>query len=124
MTTVPGDTMQPILETRGLTKVFGNGTQALTEVDLTVRPGTIHGIVGANGAGKSTLIKIISGAIRPSAGSVTWQGRGVDCSSPYHFAMTVLPDDLAALVRLATFVQRFGVPRMDTATSSSWHHSR
>ena len=82
MTTGPGDTIQPILETRGLTKVFGNGTQALTEVDLTVRPATIHGIVGANGAGKSTLIKIISGAIRPSDGSITWKGREVDWSSP------------------------------------------
>lgn len=83
MTTGPGETrQQPILETRGLTKVFGNGTQALTEVDLRVRPATIHGIVGANGAGKSTLIKIISGAIRPSDGSVTWKGREVDWSSP------------------------------------------
>ena len=82
MTTGPGDTSQPILETRGLTKVFGNGTQALTEVDLQVRPATIHGIVGANGAGKSTLIKIISGAIRPSAGTVLWKGREVDWSSP------------------------------------------
>ena len=82
MTTRPGDATQPILETRGLSKVFGNGTQALTDVDLLVRPATIHGIVGANGAGKSTLIKIISGAIRPSDGALLWKGREVDWSSP------------------------------------------
>jgi ribose transport system ATP-binding protein len=83
MTLRPGDTSQQlILETRGLSKVFGNGTQALTEVDLQVRPATIHGIVGANGAGKSTLIKIISGAIRPSEGAVIWKGSEVDWSSP------------------------------------------
>jgi len=75
-------TMGPILETRGVSKVFGNGTQALTDVDMVVRPATIHGIVGANGAGKSTLIKIISGAIRPSDGAILWKGREVDWSSP------------------------------------------
>ncbi len=78
----PDDAKQLILETRGLTKVFGNGTQALTEVDLQVRPATIHGIVGANGAGKSTLIKIVAGAIRPTDGAVLWKGREVDWSSP------------------------------------------
>ncbi len=82
METRPGDTTPFILEARGLTKVFGNGTQALTEVDLQVRPATIHGIVGANGAGKSTLIKIISGAIQPTEGVLLWKGREVDWSSP------------------------------------------
>jgi ribose transport system ATP-binding protein len=82
MTSGPGDTTEPILEARGVSKVFGNGTQALTDVDLLVRPATIHGIVGANGAGKSTLIKIISGAIRPSAGALLWKGAEVDWSSP------------------------------------------
>jgi ribose transport system ATP-binding protein len=82
MTATPGDTTELILETRGLTKVFGNGTQALTDVDLRVRPATIHGIVGANGAGKSTLIKIVAGAIRPSDGAVIWKGSEVDWSSP------------------------------------------
>ncbi len=81
MTSRPGDT-NLILETRGLSKVFGNGTQALTDVDLAVRPATIHGIVGANGAGKSTLIKIVSGAIRPSDGAVFWKGQEVDWGSP------------------------------------------
>jgi ribose transport system ATP-binding protein len=82
MTSGPGGSMDLILETRGLTKVFGNGTQALTDVDLQVRPATIHGIVGANGAGKSTLIKIVSGALRPTEGVVVWKGREVDWASP------------------------------------------
>jgi ribose transport system ATP-binding protein len=74
--------MQHILETRAISKVFGNGTQALTDVDVQVRPATIHGIVGANGAGKSTLIKIVSGAIRPSDGAMLWKGQEVDWNSP------------------------------------------
>jgi ribose transport system ATP-binding protein len=82
MTSRPGETANLILETQGLSKVFGNGTQALTDVDLQVRPATIHGIVGANGAGKSTLIKIISGALQPTEGAIVWKGQPVDWSSP------------------------------------------
>jgi ribose transport system ATP-binding protein len=57
-----------------VTKVFPNGTRALRGVDLAVAAGTVHGLVGANGAGKSTLIKIMSGALPPTAGRITWRG--------------------------------------------------
>jgi ribose transport system ATP-binding protein len=82
MVASPGATSQPILNAVGISKVFGNGTQALTDVDLEVRPGTIHGIVGANGAGKSTLIKIISGAIGLSEGTLLWKGAEVAWATP------------------------------------------
>jgi putative multiple sugar transport system ATP-binding protein len=52
--------MQPILEMRNITKTFP-GVKALTDVNLTVLPAEIHGIVGENGAGKSTLMKVLSG---------------------------------------------------------------
>jgi putative multiple sugar transport system ATP-binding protein len=52
--------MQPILEMRNITKTFP-GVKALTDVNLTVMPAEIHGIVGENGAGKSTLMKVLSG---------------------------------------------------------------
>jgi ribose transport system ATP-binding protein len=58
-----------------VTKVFPTGTRALRGVDLEVDAGTVHGLVGANGAGKSTLIKIMSGALRPTEGIISWQGR-------------------------------------------------
>jgi ribose transport system ATP-binding protein len=58
-----------------VTKVFPNGTRALRGVDLAVEAGTVHGLVGANGAGKSTLIKIMSGALRPTAGRIAWRGQ-------------------------------------------------
>ncbi len=59
---------------RGVRKRFG-GTVALDGVDLDVRSGEIHALLGENGAGKSTLMKILAGAIRPDAGSITLEGR-------------------------------------------------
>lgn len=62
------------LEVRGLTKRYG-GVSALTDVDLDVAEGEIHGIIGPNGAGKSTLVDVVSGFTRATAGSVASHGR-------------------------------------------------
>jgi len=66
----------PILEARGLSKSYGR-IQALTEVDFTIHPGEVVGLVGDNGAGKSTLIKILSGAITPDVGHLKLKGEQV-----------------------------------------------
>ena len=58
----------------GISKAFGS-TRALVEVDLDVRPGEVHALVGENGAGKSTLMKVLSGALQPDAGRMILQGR-------------------------------------------------
>jgi ribose transport system ATP-binding protein len=63
----------PRLLMRGVRKSFG-ATQALDGVELTVAPGEVHALIGENGAGKSTLMKILSGAIRPDAGSMQIDG--------------------------------------------------
>jgi ribose transport system ATP-binding protein len=57
----------PVLEIEGLAKTFG-GVKALQGVDLTVRAGEIHGLLGQNGSGKSTLIKVLAGFHQPDAG--------------------------------------------------------
>ena len=57
----------PILSVRSLSKAYP-GVQALDALDLDVRRGEIHGIVGQNGAGKSTLIRLLSGADEPDSG--------------------------------------------------------
>src|SRR5450755_465424 len=56
------------LTVRGLTKTFGSA-QVLTDVELSVRPGEVHGLAGQNGSGKSTLIKIITGLYPPDPGA-------------------------------------------------------
>src|SRR4051794_31031348 len=64
----------PRLTMTGIAKAFGP-TAAVRGVDLEVRGGEGHALVGENGAGKSTLVKGLSGAIRPDAGAMTLDGR-------------------------------------------------
>jgi ribose transport system ATP-binding protein len=74
--------MSELLHLDEVSKIFPNGTVALRGVDLTVRAGSVHGLLGANGAGKSTLIKILSGALPATAGSITWCGARVEWRRP------------------------------------------
>jgi ribose transport system ATP-binding protein len=61
------------LEMTGVSKSFG-ATRALDGVSLTVGGGEVRALIGENGAGKSTLMKVLSGAVRPDAGSMTLGG--------------------------------------------------
>src|SRR5450755_1035273 len=56
-----------------VTKRFG-ATLALDEASLHVRSGTVHALLGENGAGKSTLVKVLSGFVRPDAGTIALFG--------------------------------------------------
>ena len=58
------------------------GVRALDGVDLDVRAGEVHCLLGQNGAGKSTLIKVLSGAHQPEEGAIRWQGKQVQLTSP------------------------------------------
>jgi len=71
----------PLLEVRGATKAFA-GVQALKGVDLSVRAGEVHCVLGQNGAGKSTLIKILSGVYVPDEGEFSWLGEKVTIAGP------------------------------------------
>ena len=71
------------LEIRGLAKQFG-GVHALKGVDLSVRAGEVHGLVGANGAGKSTLIRLLAGIMQPDGGEISLDGRPVVIRDAQH----------------------------------------
>jgi ribose transport system ATP-binding protein len=73
--------VDPLLEVDGLARSFGE-TRALAEATLRVRPAEVHALAGENGSGKSTLIKILSGVIRPDAGTVRWRGEPVRLGRP------------------------------------------
>ncbi|QIG45748.1 sugar ABC transporter ATP-binding protein [Nocardioides anomalus] len=65
----------------GIVKEFP-GVRALGGVDLDVRAGEVHCLLGQNGAGKSTLIKVLAGVHQPEEGTVVWDGAEVSLSSP------------------------------------------
>ncbi|AHV97648.1 sugar ABC transporter ATP-binding protein [Paenibacillus sabinae] len=72
---------QPILELKNIEKKF-NGVPALSNVSLSVSPGSCHAIVGENGAGKSTLIKILTGAYSKDNGEIYFEGNKVENMEP------------------------------------------
>lgn len=71
----------PLVSARGIGKQFG-AVDVLRDVDLDLRAGEIHALVGENGAGKSTFAKILAGVHRPSHGTVALNGQEVEISSP------------------------------------------
>ncbi len=64
------NSFKTLLEMRGIRKSFGP-THALRGVDLSVRDGEVHALIGENGAGKSTLMKVLSGALAPDGGTMS-----------------------------------------------------
>lgn len=68
--------MQTLLECKGLVKNYPS-KNALNFLNLTIEPGRIIGLLGPNGSGKSTLIKLISGILTPSSGTITIHGNPV-----------------------------------------------
>ncbi|MDO5111531.1 MAG: sugar ABC transporter ATP-binding protein [Clostridia bacterium] len=70
-----------ILNVDGVSKAFG-GTQALKDVQLHVKKGEVHALLGENGAGKSTLMNIIIGLLQKDAGTIEFEGKPYHVKSP------------------------------------------
>ena len=96
-----------LLEMRNITKEFP-GVKALDGVSLTVRPGTVHALMGENGAGKSTLMKCLFGIYAKNAGTIVLDGKEVDfksskealsllCRAPATTPATARPSPCSAL---------------------------
>jgi urea transport system ATP-binding protein len=64
---------RPVLEVRGLTVSF-DGFKAIDGLDLTVEEGELRFLIGPNGAGKTTLVDVVTGLVRPTEGSVHFDG--------------------------------------------------
>lgn len=73
--------MSAILETRGLTKTFGAVTAA-SALDVAVEAGSVVGLIGGNGAGKTTFINLVTGYLKPTAGTVLFDGKDITGLTP------------------------------------------
>ena len=98
-----------ILTCKGLSKRFG-GTQALDQVDITIEPGRIVGLLGPNGSGKTTLIKLANGLLTPSEGEL--RVCGLLPGKESHACVSYLPERTAiptwmSVTQLLDFYQDF-----------------
>ena len=74
-------TATPVVELVNVTRRYGKN-YAVRDANLAIHPGEVVGLVGDNGAGKSTIVKMISGYIEPTAGTIKIQGKAVRFGSP------------------------------------------
>ncbi len=120
-----------LLEATGVSKTYG-AVVALKSASLAVRPGEVHALMGANGAGKSTLVKILTGAVRPDAGTISVRGTERTVHSPaearrgglvsVYQEPALIPDlDIRSNLRLTAtpidafrhWVRELGLPSLD-----------
>ena len=76
------ESIQPVIEMKGITKIYPNGVVANKDVDFSVRPGEIHAVMGENGAGKSTLMKMLFGLEKIDKGQIFFKGNPVTIAKP------------------------------------------
>src|SRR5437773_3209011 len=70
------------LETKGLEKSFG-GLRVTRDLSLRVEQGARHALIGPNGAGKTTIINLLTGVLRPTAGSIALEGKDITSLEPH-----------------------------------------
>ncbi len=76
---------EPLLQVVGLGKSF-RGLRALDGYHLELPPLRIHGVIGPNGAGKTTLFNLLTGLIKPTSGTIRWQGQNITRLPPPRIA--------------------------------------
>ena len=106
---------QNLLEIRQIVMQFG-GLKALNQVDIAVRPGTIHGLIGPNGSGKSTMMNVLTGIYVPTSGDVMLEGASIAGKKSPQIAA-------AGIARTFQNVQLFGELTLIENVMVGLHHS-
>jgi len=106
---------KPLLEVQQIVMQFG-GLKALDRVDLSVMPGTIHGLIGPNGSGKSTMMNVLTGIYVPTAGDIKMEGRSITGRKPPEIAS-------AGIARTFQNVQLFGELTLIENVLVGLHHT-
>ena len=116
-----------VLETRGLTKEF-NGFFAVKGVDLKVHRGDIHALIGANGAGKTTCFNLLTKFLRPSAGTIHFDGHDITADRPEEIALRgmVRSFQISSVFPQLTVLQnvRLALQRPTGLSLRFWRHER
>jgi branched-chain amino acid transport system ATP-binding protein len=119
-----------LLEVENLEVAYG-GIQAVKGVDLTVRQGELVCLIGANGAGKTTTLKALAGMLRPRAGHVRYEGRGITGRPAHELVrrgLALVPEGRGIFARLTVaenltlgaYTRRDGEIARDLAHVYSW----
>jgi branched-chain amino acid transport system ATP-binding protein len=113
-----GAVAEPLLSLAGLSISFG-GLRAVQDVSVDVMPGTLCALIGPNGAGKTTLFALMSGFLRPDAGTVRFDGRDITGQAPHLNAR-------AGMTRTFQIVQPFAAQtvRENIAVGAHLHEPR
>ena len=106
---------KPLLSARQIVMQFG-GLKALDHVDLTVRQGTIHGLIGPNGSGKSTMMNVLTGIYVPTEGAIDFDGHALSGMKSPEIA-------LRGVARTFQNVQLFGELTLLENVMVGLHHS-
>jgi branched-chain amino acid transport system ATP-binding protein len=120
---------EPLLVVRGLCKAFG-GVRAVDGVSFEVLPGELRALIGPNGAGKTTLFNLLTGQLRPDAGSVGFRGRRLDGLPPHRiwrhgisrtFQITAAFGSLTALENVQAALLSHAGRRWDAVSRAARH---
>ena len=110
-----GNSQKPLLSAQKIVMQFG-GLKALDHVDLSVKQGTIHGLIGPNGSGKSTMMNVLTGIYVPTEGAIEFDGHAL--------AGMKSPDiALCGVARTFQNVQLFGELTLLENVMVGLHHS-
>lgn len=111
-----------VVSTRGLTRKFGE-TTAVDNLDLEIRTGQIYGFLGPNGCGKTTTMRMLTGLLRPTGGSISVLGRPMpQAAEPLKQEIGYMTQtfsyyrDLTVLENLRFAADIYGIPRQKAAT--------
>jgi NitT/TauT family transport system ATP-binding protein len=112
---LPGSAV-PIVEVRGLSKIYPGGIEALNNISLQFPEGELTSLLGPSGCGKTTLLKIIAGLLQPTSGEVLVRGRRVTAPGPERSFVfqdfALLP--WASVIRNAAFgLELRGIPKSE-----------